>query len=195
MRNNLPLNPIQTLLAIAKIAVFFLLPVISFGYLGFVLPIGFSGYRLVMAGNMLMYIPMLLYAFMLIASFGSIRRYSIILGVLVLICEVVFMSITSVLLQQGDMASLISIILNAIPTDTVLGVEITKDFIINSFAKPGLGWTINLIATVLYICAHFLMNFISGNGNGSYQQGQGSMNAGRQNNGSRAANNRNNPVL
>ncbi len=195
MRSNLPFNPIQTLLSIAKIAILLLLPVISFGYLGFILPLGFSGSRLLMAGNALMYIPLVLYVLMLMASFGPLRRYSIICGALALICEIVFSSIAGTLLQQGDMASLINIVMKAIPTDNVLGVEITKDFIINTFAKPGLAWTFCEVGSILYIGAHFLMNFLGGNVSNGFQKGTGLQMEKQSSNGANSSGNRNNPVL
>lgn len=195
MRNNLPLNPIQALLAVVKIAALLLLPVIAFGYLGFMLPFGFSGFRLMMAGNVLMYIPLILYLLMLMASFGAMRRYSIICGVLALVCEIVFMCIAGTLLQQGDMASLIDIVMKAIPTDNVLGVEITKDFIVYTFAKPGLALIINVVGSVLYIGSHFLMGFVGGGMNNGFQNGTGSQMPQQQKNGTRSSGNRNNPVL
>ena len=191
MNRNLPLNPIQTLLAVAKITVLLLLPVVAFGYLGFILPFGFNGYRLMMAGNVLMYIPLILYLLMLIASFGSMRRYSIICGVPALVCEIVFLCIAGTLLQQGDMASLIDTVMNAIPTGNVLGVEITKDFIIGTFAKPGLALILNVVGSVLYIASHFLMGFVGGGMN----NGTGSPMVQQQKNGTRSSGNRNNPVL
>ena len=195
MKNNLPLNPIQTLVAIAKIAILLLLPVISFGYMGFILPVGFNGLRLVQAGNGLMYIPLGLYALMLIFSFGQLQKMSLVAGGIGLICEIVFMNMTGTLLQQGDMGSLITMVMNAIPANTVLGVEITKDFIINTFAKPGLAWTINLIGTVLYIGSYFLINFIGGNSGAGCHQGTGPNLNNQRSNGTRTSSNRNNPVL
>lgn len=168
MKNNgWPLNPFQSVLAIAKIVLLVVLPVIGFGYLGFMLPFGFTGYRLMNAGNVLIYIPLLIYVLMLVCSFGSLQKFSWGIGILGLVSEVALMNMSGVMLQQGDVGTLIQLALSAIPADIVPGVTLTKDVIIQSLAKPGLAWTLNLILSIVYIIAYFLMGFIEGAMNGS----------------------------
>ena len=153
--NQAGINPFQAIIAVAKIILFLLLPVISFAFMGVRIPlIGLSGYRLFNAGVALAYLPVAIYTFMLIASFGPMRRYSFILASAAIITELFFIFCPTVIMQQGDFRFLLSLI----PKE----YNIVTDIALTNLAKPGLAVILNVVLSAAYIGANAFMGYIGG---------------------------------
>lgn len=146
-------------IALAKLVVLLVLPIIMFTIplTGIPIPgVWVTGIRMYLMGNMLIIIPTLVYLLMVLFTIGQMQSYSFIPAIVAIVIEFFLLFGAYLVLQQGDIAFLISLI----PEEYQIYVQAG----LIRLAKPGYSVIINLILSVAYIVMKFIP--IGGTGRG-----------------------------
>lgn len=162
----------QIIIAVAKIVIMLLLPLVAFviPVVGIPIPgIALRGLTMFNTGNMLVLIPIIVYVAMILAALGSVQKFSWIAAAVALIVEFVFLFIPSQLLTNGDIGMLLSLV----PAEYQSYVE----FGLTKLARPGLGLYLNMGLTILYLVWHVIGGTLFGNGGSA--SGRNPMGGGR----------------
>lgn len=149
MKNTGSMNLIQAIIAVAKIIICLLLPMITFAFIGIPIPfIGLNGIRMLNMGMAIIYLPLLAYVFMLVFSLGSLQKISFIPALVALVGEIIFLASAAQIVQSGDLNTILSLIPESF--------QLVKDVALANLAKPGIGLVANLILTIVYAALQFL---------------------------------------
>ena len=148
---NGSINIGQLVIALAKLILIIVMPIVMFTIplTGIPIPgIWVTGVRMFLMGNMLIIIPILVYLLMGLFSVGDMQQYSIWPAIAALVMEIFLLFGAYLILQQGDIKFLLSLIPEEYSTYVQAGLT--------QLAKPGYGVVVNLILSVAYIVFRFI---------------------------------------
>ncbi len=154
--------------AVLKLVLIIVLPIVMFTVplTGIPIPgIWVTGVRMFLMGNMLIIIPVILYLLMALFSIGYMQKYSIWPAIAAIAIEVFLLFGAYLILQQGDIAFLLTLLPKEYNTYVQAGLI--------HLAKPGYGVVINLILSIAYIVFKLIFAGSSGRNSGGRSSGGG----------------------
>ena len=141
----------QLIVALVKIIILLVLPIVMFTIplTGIPIPgVWVTGIRMYLMGNMLIILPTIAYLLMGLFALGQMQQFSIWPAVAALVMEIFMLFGAYLILQQGDVSFLLSLIPQEYNTYVQAGLI--------HLAKPGYSVIINLILSVAYIVLRFI---------------------------------------
>lgn len=147
---NSPINVLQTIIAVVKLVIFFVMPMIRLTFFGFTVPllgdfIGLRGLDLNNFGAWLCILPMVLYLVMLAFSVGPLQQYSLIPAAVALVIEIIIIASAGNLLPIDTVAAWVKTTYPSFAGVADVGSGIAKMLL-----RPSTSFIVSMVLTVLY---------------------------------------------